>query len=878
MGALSKRSENSRYYGGFRGVDFSSDHTQVHDQRLVYLVNMYKDYQTSEGNALETIPGFRRRVVIPQGGEIYGVHECSLRTDESVKKHVLIHAGTRLYRWYNYPHSINVPHEYTITLPEGEDISLPDGCQVTVDAAMKEYGVNLDTFGLHAECVECVTKQDGEEVKTYHYDKNTTRLEIYSSSLAQGNLLHVTYKEGTILESDALFDKMNNAKSTSFMFNNRLYLIDGKNFLYYDGESVRNVLDTAYIPTTYIGIIPSGENADIGTEYEQRNILQPKFKHTFVADGETVDFVMNETDLEEISEVFVYGNSVEFVAEAKENGRYTGKVTLTVAPKRPEEAGFPEHYPGVVITAKKTITKVTGVTESTSDVGSLITKCTMACVFDNRVFFSGNPDLPNHVFYCGRNLTGYTDPSYFGVLNYFQDGVENVPITGMIPVADTLMVLKGDTQQDGMVFFHTPTETGEDVLPKIYPSKQGLHGVGCLGACVNFLDDPVFISRLGVEAVGQLSVRYERAVEHRSSLIDAKLAECDLSRATLTEWDGYLLLSVDGKAFMADSRQKYANELGVVQYEWFYLEDIGVYQDQYLEYVYAERMEPGLEGARVTYVTDEGESIDIPLVVADNVRYDETDEYKDLRRTTANPADIDGKETGKVLSQVLELKSTIVVDEKDDEDPTNDEKIEVSYFVNVFFTVHRDEENGYQALLCSRNGAHIGGVFYPATIMKSLDKNLFFGTKNGVLCSFNVDKREQGQIPARYYTFDDRAIRCGCATKLDNCGIPHLTKSTIKKSTVIKTRSLQATATKVKVRTNREPFKQIARLSSNVFTFNDLDFADFSFLGEEQNLFGVKEKEKKWVEKQYYVYSDEYMRPFSLYYIAFRYRVAGRYK
>ncbi len=866
MGALSKRSENSRYYGGFRGVDFSSDHTQVHDQRLVYLVNMYKDYQTSEGNALETIPGFRRRVVIPQGGEIYGVHECSLRTDEGVKKHVLIHAGARLYRWYNYPHSIGVPHEYTITLPDGEDITLADG------TTMKKYDVNLGTLGLHVECVEGITKQDGEMVLTFVYDKNTMRLEISSSSLAQGNLLHVTYKEGTILESDALFDEMNSAKSTSFVFNNRLYLIDGKNFLYYDGETVNNVLDTAYIPTTYIGIIPSGENADIGTEYEQRNILQPKFKHTFVADGESKVFVMNERGVA-IEEVSVYGKTVTSGYSIKDN-----TVSFENPPGRPEDNGFSEHYPGVVITASKPITKVTGVTESTSDVGSLITKCTMACVFDNRVFFSGNPDLPNHVFYCGRNLTGYTDPSYFGVLNYFQDGVENVPVTGMIPVADTLMVLKGDTQQDGMVFFHTPTETGEDLLPKIYPSKQGLHGVGCLGACVNFLDDPVFVSRLGVEAVGQLSVRNERAVEHRSSLVDAKLAECDLSRATLTEWDGYLLLSVDGKVFMADSRQKYANELGVVQYEWFYLEDIGVYQDQYLEYVYAERMEPGVEGARVTYVTDKGESMEIPLVVADNVYYADTDEYKDLRRTTANPADIDGNETGEVFSQVLELKSTIVVDEKDDEDTTNDEIIEVSYFVNVYFTVHWDKKSGYQALLCSRNGAHIGGIFYPATIMKSLDKNLFFGTQNGVLCSFNVDKREQGQIPARYYTFDDRAIRCGCATKLDNCGIPHLTKSTIKKSTVIKTRSLQATATKVKVRTNREPFQQIARLSSNVFTFNDLDFADFSFLGEEQNLFGVKEKEKKWVEKQYYVYSDEYMRPFSLYYIAYRYRVAGRYK
>ena len=97
-----------------------------------------------------------------------------------------------------------------------------------------------------------------------------------------------------------------------------------------------------------------------------------------------------------------------------------------------------------------------------------------------------------------------------------------------------------------------------------------------MGACINFLDDPIFISRLGVEAVGQLSVRYERANEHRSSLIDAKIVNMDLSSAVVAEWNGYLLVLVDGCIFMADSRQRYTHAIGVNQYEWYYIENVGV--------------------------------------------------------------------------------------------------------------------------------------------------------------------------------------------------------------------------------------------------------------------------------------------------------------
>lgn len=89
---------------------------------------------------------------------------------------------------------------------------------------------------------------------------------------------------------------------------------------------------------------------------------------------------------------------------------------------------------------------------------------------------------------------------------------------------------------------------------------------------------------------------------------------------------------------------------------------------------------------------------------------------------------------------------------------------------------------------------------------------------------------------------------------------------------------MSSSAAKIKVRTNRKAYEQIARINSSLFSFDDMDFTDFTFNTTEQSLFAIKEKEKKWVEKQYYIYSDEYMKPFSLYYVSFRYRVVGRLK
>ncbi len=873
---LQSKTEYSRYYGGFRGVDFSSDHTQVHEQRFAYSVNMFKDYGTGQGQAIETIPGFRRRVALPGSPKIFGIHSFEQKAPDSMTAvKVLIHAGEHLYLWHNYPRSIGVSHSLKLLLPK----------ETTTVGVSKIFEIELEK---NISSVSSVTRPTGEDV-AFVIEARTLR--ISSETLAEGDVIFAEYTEGELRK--ALFTEMNCCKSTSFVINNRLYLIDGKNYLVFDGDTVKSVLNSSpYVPTTYINIIPSGENADIGKEYEQRNMLSPLFKHTFIPDGLTKDFYLNVKDLDGIEEVKLFGLSK---VEGKD---YTvdlaqGKISFLDGKTPPAAGGvasndastdadkeaaknYPSLYAGLEILARKTLSDdATG-----QDISSRITRCTVAAIFDNRIFLSGDPQYPNHVYHCARNSTGYTDPSYFGILNYMQDGVGSSPVAGMIPVADTLAVIKRDSRQEGVTYFHTARETGENLVPKLYPATQGLSGIGCLGACISFLDDPVFVSRLGLEAIGQLSVRLERAVEHRSSLIDAKLVNMNLENAVLEEWNGYLILLVDGKIFMADSRQRYTHESGVMQYEWYYLEDIGIFEGQYDEYRYATQEIPSDEPITILYCPSckeavsgthsvhSAEVVRIPLTVARDVQGTDADPPLDLTGEAVNPPDESGKETGKIFSEVVQF----TVDE-------------VAYSYKVHYTVHEvcdhltGEVLAYKAYLCEAKGNKTGGSFGPALVVKSLEDNLFFGTENGYVCSFNFDLREDtGEIAPRHYTFDERTIFCGCATKMDHCGIPHLTKNTVKKSTVIKSKSMRTSSAKIKIRTNKKPWEQIARINSSLFSFEDMDFADFSFITTDQTLFAVKEKEKKWVEKQYFLYSDEYRAPFALYYIAFRYHVAGRYK
>lgn len=811
--SISNVKEYKRYFGDFRGVDFASDETQVSEKRFARAVNVYKDYQTSNGHGIETIPGFRRRVEAPNGGRVYGIHTIDQRVEGNNVRKTLIHAGTELYLWENF----------------------------------------------------------GEE--TEHLD--------------------------------SVFPGMNERDSTSFVFNNRLYIIDGKNYIYFDGENVYDVKENSYVPTTYINIIPGGENADIGAEYEQRNMLSPCFKHTFIiteyknASGTNVIpqiFYMNEP-FDEIVSVKLYDKELA-VDKDYSVSKKSNSIKLKNEPTLPENTpmldengdeiedndgntvNYPEMYAGLEVTAKRAIYQAKDVRVQRGDgtivtytaykdddaytlddsgkLYSIVEKATVAAVFDNRIFFSGIPGKPNLILYCGRNDTGYSDPSYIGVLNYMEDGVGDAPVTAMVPIANALLALKANTEHEGAVYYHTPSETGFDIIPKVYPSESGLAGTGCLGAAINFLDDPVFVSSLGLEAIGQLSVRYERAREHRSSLVDAVLVNNKyLREAKLCEWCGYLLVLVGGSIFMADSRQRHQAVNGDLEYEWYYLEDIGVYEGQTEKYSFLSDYpkEFKIDGERIP-ITVTYDNVDYVVGVASDINVSDDPESERV--------DIEDQE--QILTQEVTVGDT-------------------TYTVDI--AICATSKGNTVALLCETFGEMHGGDFRRPTAIASFSTknvaNVYFGTENGVVCSFNFDKRttDDGLIDPQWYTFDNRRILSGISLAMDNCGFPDMLKTTVKKSLVVKARSMTNVAAKINVRTNRERNSYVGDIAASFGFrgfFANVDFQDFSFLINDMPMFSLNEKQKKWAEKQYSIFSDQFQRPFSLVYLMYRYRLAGKFK
>ena len=234
---LTSRDVYNAYYGDFRGVDFSSDHTQVHKQRLAYAVNMFKDYQSGQGQALETIAGFRRRLELPEAPVVHGIHRFQHRGEGgTILTKVLVHAGEKLYLWHNYPNSINVVMKETITLP----------AETSVINGTRTFKLIL---GDNVAGVRDITKPDGESglLNMDYFNPSTHELSVSRSDLVAGDNLYLSFVEGVITKEDALFVGMNARRSASFIFNNRLYLIDGKNYLVYDGKTVKSVCDSAYI-------------------------------------------------------------------------------------------------------------------------------------------------------------------------------------------------------------------------------------------------------------------------------------------------------------------------------------------------------------------------------------------------------------------------------------------------------------------------------------------------------------------------------------------------------------------------------------------------------------------------------------------------------
>lgn len=442
----------TRLYSNLAGCDFTNDPAKVALNRSPNCINMYKNYADTQGNCVQTRPGFKNlfNFTVEEDGMLtyLKINGMFLYQINNVKK-LIVHAGKYLLSW-----------------------DYPNGSQ---------------------------------------------------------------YKK--------IYNQMNNIKSSYVIFDDKLYINDGLNYLVYDGTSIKKVSTEAFIPTTTISRKPIGG----GMIYQAVNVLTSRRKNSFGADGTSKEYYL-DTKLIDEDEVKVYVNDLQVNSTEFTVNRVNGCITFNTAPEKPSTDG----EDNVVIEFSK----------SGTDYTSRISQCTKNIAFDNRIFFTGNPQYKNAIFHCELN-----NPAYVSDLAYYQDGTSDSAIKSFTIGNNLLWVFKEPSQQNDTIFYHSPVIDSE--YGKVYPSKQGNISTGCISECINFNDDIVFISPLGLEGmIGNID--QEQLISHRSSLIDGKfINENNFEDVQMVEWKGYLICLVNGNYYLADSRQKYQGVNGY-EYEWYF--------------------------------------------------------------------------------------------------------------------------------------------------------------------------------------------------------------------------------------------------------------------------------------------------------------------
>ncbi|MBE6694887.1 MAG: leucine-rich repeat domain-containing protein [Ruminococcaceae bacterium] len=921
MSKAQSRTEYSRYYNSFLGLNLSENPSSISEMRLSDMENMYRDYYGNDGAALETVPGYRKIYSFSDGESIRKINAIFHYTPQNeATTYVLVHAGKRLYRFplnrrNTYFEPLLIPllsadneikseeplrdeksmfFEFggKVYILDGEDYFVLDGTSLksvkdiayipTTYSDGEAYeqknllsdsfscvyhlSKNLDGLTKYTEettglvyritgedtcCVEGLeatqtniyipscTEIDGrtyyiDSIAPYAFSKNTSMKEI---KMADGikKIGYGAFYSCTSLKKAYLPASLEELGRGTFMYCSSLSEVC-------IGYKISTVplycfYDTSLSKVNYMGTteqwsaitvegsnIPLKECENISYGYRERSgsfifYINEKCKSlsSVMLDGALLN--ENSSDLSYTAKS-EKGLISAIIISTTDYGKICGK-TLTVSGLSPasDNTGICKEFPNYKGGAY-----------------GIIARCTVSAIFDGRIFFSGNPEFPACVFYSSKDTNGLNLPEYVGALNYFTVGRTDSRISYLLASGENLIVFKEDSEKGG-VYIHYPSDTAYDLVPRIYPCAYSISGVGALGRAYNFYDDTVFLSDRGLDALSKRYLNAEHHIEHRSSNIDLALLQSKPEKALICRWLGYLCIALGEDIFLADSRRTFRHASGDLQYEWYRLKGIGTYLGQYTKYFYSP-LPSELTNMCVLF-----EEMYLPIE----------------------------EKTWGELSDSREVLSSYCYEDKEDRYEMKNKA--------VYYTVEHDEEGLAHCYICDSEGEMTGGSFYPICEMRNINEILFFGTECGDLCCFNTDMRDEtGNIDSKYYAFDNRRYTSSLTSSSDNCSIPHLTKTTVKRSLCAHLKTFGSGKIKIGVRTDRVGWKDIDHPQNNVFGFDDVEFDSFSFETSQRINIPLSEKEKRWTEKQYRIFSDEYKRPFGIFSMSYRYRVAGRIK
>lgn len=887
MAKIGSETEYTRSYAKLRGVDLTATGKEGVEGRMALMENLYRDYDGESPDAVESIPGYRRLLSLPDP-----IRALYLQPAAEGGDRLLIHSGSRLYSMsiadkdsgavselcdidseYSRGFSFGTEHfiltgksilstdrageakwvtdtdraPYVPTLYSGEEpyeernllsdlfyekFYIENGWSYAYGSRGLIFAVTDEAAG------ECAVVGAEETVGNHVYIPSRTRLggrlyrvkEIGDSAFeANEQLISVRIAEGVERIGKFAFYKAVSLKLA--VLPRTVKLIDNAAFadcarleeLYLGGELERLGLSVVASCPSLNAIYYSGSEDELA-EVENSSVLGSVTKNYGVRDDTMRLSLPISSDCDEILEVKIDGVSQSFKTVVK--GNRTAEVLLDL-----------EHYydlNGKAVTVLGRLNPLYSGFGNSADRSSIegkgaVRECRVCACHGDAVFYSGNPALPNTVFYSARRKDGTADPTYLPEHCYFNDGVGGYPVVALLSIRDTLAVFKAGDDGSGSIFYHTKKSTGDDLIPTVYPVECVHGGVGALGGAVSFLDDPVFLSHKGLCALTRVGTEGERCIALRSGAVNYDLLREAKDSLSLTEWQGYLVLGARGRIYLADSRSTHRGKSGDTEYDWYTLFGIGSHENSTRVY-----------------------------------RYSSNSSYPYL--------------TGEECDTVAE--GEIISEERDGA---------LQYFViedGKKYSVYPTEETR-------------GGDFHHAIAYLGAGEDLFFGTEGGAVMVFNLDKR--GVPPERissdpefdpeeysrnmgrrihpdFYSFEGHAVRYSVATPFDDCGIGHLTKSTVKGSLTVKCRACPGTVLHVEVGTDRSGYSESTRFPTGGLDFSELDFSSLSSDTREWRSLPVREREKGWVEKQITLFTEGFRTPLGLYSLLFRYTVKGRLK
>ena len=364
-----------------------------------------------------------------------------------------------------------------------------------------------------------------------------------------------------------LYDGMADDRSSSWELAGKLYIVDGKALLVYDGETVQTAQSLARVPILSIAKPPAGG----GQPYEDLNLLQPKFEEDFLGDGTAKVYQLSFGELDDTPvEVQILQSDGTWKPVEEDSGfsvnRETGQVTFTTAPGKSPVSG----QDNAKITASRTV-------EGYAD---RINKCRTGILFGvngaaDRLFLTRNPDAAfiHYDWYSGQN-----DPTYWGDTAYATLGQSDSPIVGYSIVNARLAAHKSATANERNVIVREGNL--QDSKPS-FPIVNMLQGEGAMApySFAYLTTEPLFLTKLGLYALTTADVTGEKYAQNRSFYLNGRLLEePGLEDAFALVYKDMYWLAVNGKVYILDGLQAVTTDRSAPystrQYAGFYLTNV----------------------------------------------------------------------------------------------------------------------------------------------------------------------------------------------------------------------------------------------------------------------------------------------------------------